>query len=643
MDISPIYELRNRLRAAMIAGTNLISEDFRLKKAIEGFKPLASASPVFGKINELAEKLSENNSSAETVPETLVDTITLVDAVITTLGTTEVSGELEDIPIAGSGAVTVNAPYSQLSAVINALTTSGSGNFNTVQNARNETPELFKDYRVKNALVQGLGASYSELADMAEEILTGMGKEIIPLLKRNFDPKGKKETVRRVYIIENLCGADENDFYLEQLENAEKDVRKVLIYALRHDERNIGKLIELAKTEKSKAKTAALAALLSFDDEKAEGSALIQFFDEYSKKKPKDIAGLLKNVSSKWTSELTARFIDEVLVDNSGNKITFVEAANMEADKLKSKDEWFHTSYELIGKFGEKIEKIYRDIDNPKSAGNLDESLLKSIIVTNDEGLKALALELNNSPKTKNCYTHAEAMARLLSAEDSSAWFKEHIESQRGKTGLNVQNDPIRRVLYAYVFSKSAYVSCKDLCLFSKDELLPSKFYTFNEYWDTVTEKAVVTKPREILQPIKGAISDAMMNASHWAFDMIFRHWDIDKDDKEYCEKIGKCACERLRSYDGTESGFFDEALYCELITKCGFWNVKNLAVDYFTGIKGKCYTSRVQRVVQDIPGDNEYRLAEAHAIIDIARKNKPAWFNIEEFEAWIKLRYEHT
>ncbi len=32
MDIAPLYELKTRLRAAAIAGTNLISEDFRLKR-----------------------------------------------------------------------------------------------------------------------------------------------------------------------------------------------------------------------------------------------------------------------------------------------------------------------------------------------------------------------------------------------------------------------------------------------------------------------------------------------------------------------------------------------------------------------------------------------------------------------------------
>ncbi|MDE6031055.1 MAG: hypothetical protein K2G32_05480, partial [Oscillospiraceae bacterium] len=90
MDIAPVYELRDRLRAAAIAGTNLISEDFRLKKAADSFAPLAKASPVFARINEMTAKLLRDGS-----PENLLDTITLVDAVITTLGTVDIQGELE--------------------------------------------------------------------------------------------------------------------------------------------------------------------------------------------------------------------------------------------------------------------------------------------------------------------------------------------------------------------------------------------------------------------------------------------------------------------------------------------------------------------------------------------------------------------
>ena len=49
MDLTPLYELRERLRAGAIAGAALATEDFRLSRALEGLAPLEKASPVFAK------------------------------------------------------------------------------------------------------------------------------------------------------------------------------------------------------------------------------------------------------------------------------------------------------------------------------------------------------------------------------------------------------------------------------------------------------------------------------------------------------------------------------------------------------------------------------------------------------------------
>lgn len=55
MDLTPLYELRERLKTSAIAGTALLADDFRLKRAIENFAPLAQASPIFGKVAQLAQ------------------------------------------------------------------------------------------------------------------------------------------------------------------------------------------------------------------------------------------------------------------------------------------------------------------------------------------------------------------------------------------------------------------------------------------------------------------------------------------------------------------------------------------------------------------------------------------------------------
>ena len=97
MDITPIYDLRDRLRTAMIAGTSLLAEDFRLKRAVEAMAPLEKAAPVFAKVGELCRKLVAPDASAEGKEDLLLDAITLVDAVCCTQGAVGVAGEMEPL------------------------------------------------------------------------------------------------------------------------------------------------------------------------------------------------------------------------------------------------------------------------------------------------------------------------------------------------------------------------------------------------------------------------------------------------------------------------------------------------------------------------------------------------------------------
>lgn len=608
MNIAPIYELKSRLRAAAIAGTNLLSEDFRLKKAVEGFEPLEKASPVFAKIGEMARNLLADNS-----PSNLLDTITLVDSVITTLGTVEVKDEINDLETIGGGEI-LEVSYSRLSAAINSLTTKGSGNFNTFNDIRENNPELLRDYRVYPALVTGLGASYSELADAVFEVVSEMGSDMIPFLERGFDPKGKKEMVQRVRAIENIAGAAENAFYLKQLEDSEKDVRKALIYALRHDDSNAEKLIELVKTEKNKAKEAALAALISFDCEEA-----VEFVNEYAKKKPSEVICALARVSSKWTSELAARLIDELLVDKNGSKITLSEAAVIGKVELKKAKFWDLESA-LWGKWGADIEKIYREFYCEERMSVLDTRLDESILVTNDAGLKALASELNSSSKTKGCYACSEAVVRLLSEEDGSEWFAEQI-----KTGYK-----------GFAKNKDAGI----ITVLRETYYSDGKYYLMNRCYDPISDGWVMNNPREVIHSIKGAISDALMNCPCWEYDRVLNDW-IDENDREYCAKVGDYFVRRLTSVKIGKIDH-DEEEWCAALRKCGLYNVENLAVNYFKNVMDGGYTSSVERVIQDMPGDDDYRLEQARAILELAKKKKPSWFKIDDFEEWIALRYGH-
>ena len=97
MDLQPLVELKGRLENAAIAGVGLLGEDFRLKRAAEGLKPLAAASPVFAKIDQNLQSLL--SAPAEERGGRLLDTLSLVDAVLYTQGGSGTEGELVPLPL----------------------------------------------------------------------------------------------------------------------------------------------------------------------------------------------------------------------------------------------------------------------------------------------------------------------------------------------------------------------------------------------------------------------------------------------------------------------------------------------------------------------------------------------------------------
>ena len=105
---------------------------------------------------------------------------------------------------------------------------------NQLKDAYENHPEFFGDYRVLPTLVEHLGESYAELADLIFMIARAQSGAVLPLAKEGFDPAGKRDMARRVQLVDAVAGGAENAWYLENLPQAKKQVREALIYALRH-------------------------------------------------------------------------------------------------------------------------------------------------------------------------------------------------------------------------------------------------------------------------------------------------------------------------------------------------------------------------------------------------------------------------
>ena len=301
MDLQTIYELRERLEAAAIAGAGLLSEDFRLKRAVQQIGPLAEASPVFKKIQAMAAKVTEEGTADRA--GLLLDTLSLLDAVLCTQGGLEGPGETE--PIKGERAGTIEElSYSRLAPLAEAFLGTGGGRYARIRDSHQYDPELFQDYRVKRLMLKGLSDSYAELADQVALWFQKEGKGVTGFLKEGFDAQGKRDMARRVEIIKAAAGAEENEWFRALALHGSKEVKEAAIQALGCSQENDGFLLDLVKTEKGKIKEAALSALAYMNSPSAR-----EFWNQYMMKHPAAGASYLSSSEEDWASDLTGEQI----------------------------------------------------------------------------------------------------------------------------------------------------------------------------------------------------------------------------------------------------------------------------------------------------------------------------------------------
>lgn len=311
MNLSVVYELRDRLEASAIAGVNLIQEDFRLQRAVEQMAPFAAASPVFKKITAMSRQVLEPDCPDRA--GFLLDLMALIDAVLRTQGTIKTDGELMELQgnknVSGnSGRIVVNVPYSQMAPLVEAFRGTGGGRYVVIRDAHEKNPELFSDYRIQNLMVEALGDSYSDLAEMVAEWLKNADADIIPLLKRGFNKDGKREMVRRIQVMEAIAGAGENDFYRSVLEDSNKEVKEAAIRALRYESANTELLLGLIKSERGKLKVAAKETLAYMNTEEA-----ADYWQREMKKSPLKAAQYLQNSYEDWASDLMADVLNQFM------------------------------------------------------------------------------------------------------------------------------------------------------------------------------------------------------------------------------------------------------------------------------------------------------------------------------------------
>ncbi|MBQ4531549.1 MAG: hypothetical protein IJA36_13220 [Lachnospiraceae bacterium] len=269
MDINTFYELRTRLYATAAAGCGLIEEDFRLKRAIEAFQPMAAANKVFGRFYQMCMSLF----TTENVAGTLVDCIALADALAVTQGSFQDNSECvegckekNEIKLQPQKML-----HSTLQDLIDRLT---ADKRKECKYNKNDTERIL-DPRIFPIFIDSLIKKDRALEEIAEVIFPKLGDGVIDLLKEKInyeDTSAKNKTAYYVRLISKFYGEKENDWYVSLVENEEnpKSIRIEAVEALGCSMENAQKLAELYKTQKAAIKNQVLWVLAKLNPPEAE-------------------------------------------------------------------------------------------------------------------------------------------------------------------------------------------------------------------------------------------------------------------------------------------------------------------------------------------------------------------------------------
>lgn len=635
MNLEPLYELKERLESSIIAGVSLLPEDFRLARAIRNMEALAGLAPVFNKIFQAANGLLSDECTNKA--DALLDTLALTDAVLKTQAVVNVEGEIKPLETA-EGTVYTDTPYSVAAPILEALSSQGTGYYSFIMDEHKRNPGIFSDYRIKPALVEGLGAAYTELANHIEEWLSEEDASLLPLLKKGFDPKGKKEMVRRVHIIENIAKAAENQWYLSMLEDAEKDIRAALIYALRHNSGNQEILMGFVKTEKGNCKKAALWALADM-----ENTDNLEFWETQLKKSTVTAAKPLILSKSDAISGLLAAAIDR--------QIDKIQKQAGSGSLVLSSQDYSKINIlllSMIGKASVEMLEVYKKLAGFKQLGQMktekneyiqfsvQDILVDSMLWSRDKRLFTMVWELYNDNGTE--FLKPALVAALVEKDGEEVYntfarLLEGEESQRKQVLISIMD----------VFSSVVWNS-------ERQEYEILKYY-YDEFGDKpfTVHTRLFDKPDIrwfVLFTDSGNIAEGCIHTYYSSQynlrEFIVHGWDdvlgnmVCPQDKEICGILGSYFYQQamLSAKYGVKANVPKTSrTYYILMDKCGFKGGRGLVSAEVQS--GKCWFWGVEDMILSAPMPVKDKIKELEEIKKLQEDG------IAKIKDWSNERYD--
>lgn len=380
MNTAPFYELHDRLYDCAYAGCASISEDFRLKRAVEGMAPLAEANKTFARLRDMCTRLFTEPEPALL----LADCIALADALAVA------QGSYTNIEKSRPGTLEYDVDYN-LEADWRSVRSLWAAILTKSPHLKNLDPHEYKllgDPRILEQFICACGEKGENITAFAREMCAAYGNSIVPLLKGSLDLSDEKASGMQVDYVADVAGSAENEWYLSLAENAEapQNVRIKAIQALGRSSENAVRLLDFCRTEKGKVKNAALLETAHLDP---------PGFDE---------------ILMKFTARYKDSYLPVLCASPSNVVVEFIrsrlnEAFDSARQKKSPKLDWLlatismmHGKRDIDDCFLRAVEYSKKYPASPNGISELRE--LNSVLINNmfpdpDGGFKAMTLRLH--------------------------------------------------------------------------------------------------------------------------------------------------------------------------------------------------------------------------------------------------------
>ncbi|AIQ46864.1 hypothetical protein R70723_14000 [Paenibacillus sp. FSL R7-0273] len=310
MSTALLQELHQEVRRLYIAGSDLAAEDFRLKRLLPQFEQLGERAPVFKRLGEGVAALIRPAAAGEAAPAVKLQDLTLLlESVLYTQGSTAPSGGVPAQLQGSSFGLETKVSSRKIAGVRQALTTTGSGRYETVLEAFKDG--VFQDLRLLPLAVSALGDPYAELADFAmNKIVPSYGPAAADYLVGHFNPAGGKSEVRKLHVIKAVGRPELLEEIFKAAGSGSDDVRAAAILCLAGQQEYVQALLEWTADKKKPIREAAYTALA--EGGSAEGQE--RLYDAFAGKKDRELAAyaLAKWPSAPLGERLSAKFMEEL-------------------------------------------------------------------------------------------------------------------------------------------------------------------------------------------------------------------------------------------------------------------------------------------------------------------------------------------